>query len=76
PVHHAEALATAPSFEKSIAPLRSFFAEPMRFGQLFLVGDAAHIVPEAIVAPVLDLIVERALDVVAAAGRRAHRTER
>ncbi|NKN00701.1 4-hydroxybenzoate 3-monooxygenase [Rhizobium leguminosarum] len=45
PVHHAEALATAPSFEKSIAPLRSFVTEPMRFGRLFLVGDAAHIVP-------------------------------
>jgi p-hydroxybenzoate 3-monooxygenase len=38
-------LITGPSFEKSIAPLRSFVAEPMRFGQLFLVGDAAHIVP-------------------------------
>jgi p-hydroxybenzoate 3-monooxygenase len=45
PVHHAEALATGVSFEKSIAPLRSFVAEPMRFGSLFLVGDAAHIVP-------------------------------
>ncbi|MDP9807768.1 p-hydroxybenzoate 3-monooxygenase [Rhizobium tibeticum] len=45
PVHHAEALVTAPSFEKSIAPLRSFVAEPMRFGRMFLVGDAAHIVP-------------------------------
>jgi p-hydroxybenzoate 3-monooxygenase len=41
----AAALRTGPSFEKSIAPLRSFVAEPMRFGQLFLVGDAAHIVP-------------------------------
>ncbi|MGH6810296.1 MAG: 4-hydroxybenzoate 3-monooxygenase, partial [Ensifer adhaerens] len=44
PVHHAEALVTGASFEKSIAPLRSFVAEPMRFGRLFLVGDAAHIV--------------------------------
>ena len=41
----AEALITGPSIEKSIAPLRSFVAEPMRFGQLFLAGDAAHIVP-------------------------------
>ena len=39
------ALATGPSIEKSIAPLRSFVAEPMRFGHLFLAGDAAHIVP-------------------------------
>ena len=36
---------TGPSIEKSIAPLRSFVAEPMRFGSLFLAGDAAHIVP-------------------------------
>jgi p-hydroxybenzoate 3-monooxygenase len=41
----ADHLITGPSIEKSIAPLRSFVAEPMRFGQLFLVGDAAHIVP-------------------------------
>ncbi len=41
----AAALQTGPSIEKSIAPLRSFVAEPMRFGRLFLAGDAAHIVP-------------------------------
>ncbi len=41
----AEKLVTGPSIEKSIAPLRSFVAEPMRFGRLFLAGDAAHIVP-------------------------------
>lgn len=45
PTTHAQALVVGPSFEKSIAPLRSFVAEPMRFGSLFLVGDAAHIVP-------------------------------
>ena len=41
----AETIVTGPSIEKSIAPLRSFVAEPMRFGRLFLAGDAAHIVP-------------------------------
>ncbi|HEV7418040.1 MAG TPA: FAD-dependent monooxygenase, partial [Tianweitania sediminis] len=41
----ADALQTGASIEKSIAPLRSFVAEPLRFGQLFLAGDAAHIVP-------------------------------
>jgi len=40
-----ERLVTGPSLEKSIAPLRSFVAEPMRFGRLLLAGDAAHIVP-------------------------------
>jgi len=40
-----EQLVTGPSLEKSIAPLRSFVTEPMRFGRLFLAGDAAHIVP-------------------------------
>jgi len=38
-------LVTGPSIEKSIAPLRSFITEPMQYGHLFLVGDAAHIVP-------------------------------
>ena len=41
----AARIVTGPSIEKSIAPLRSFVAEPMRFGRLFLAGDAAHIVP-------------------------------
>jgi p-hydroxybenzoate 3-monooxygenase len=41
----ADELVTGPSIEKSIAPLRSFVAEPMRFGRMFLAGDAAHIVP-------------------------------
>lgn len=45
PASVAEALVTGPSIEKSIAPLRSFVAEPMRYGNLFLAGDAAHIVP-------------------------------
>lgn len=41
----AASIQTGPSIEKSIAPLRSFVAEPLRFGNLFLAGDAAHIVP-------------------------------
>jgi p-hydroxybenzoate 3-monooxygenase len=41
----ASRIVTGPSIEKSIAPLRSFVGEPMRFGRLFLAGDAAHIVP-------------------------------
>ncbi len=41
----ADKLVTGASLEKSVAPLRSFVAEPMRFGRLFLAGDAAHIVP-------------------------------
>lgn len=45
PKDHAAKLVTGPSIEKSIAPLRSFVTEPMRWGRLFLCGDAAHIVP-------------------------------
>jgi p-hydroxybenzoate 3-monooxygenase len=45
PPEVAETLVTGPSIEKSIAPLRSFICEPMQYGNLFLVGDAAHIVP-------------------------------
>ncbi len=45
PTDLAEKLVTGPSIEKSIAPMRSFVAEPMRYGHLFLLGDAAHIVP-------------------------------
>lgn len=45
PAEVAETMVTGPSIEKSIAPLRSFVAEPLRFGRLFLVGDAGHIVP-------------------------------
>lgn len=45
PAEQAERLVTGPSIEKSIAPLRSFVTEPMRWGKLFLCGDAAHIVP-------------------------------
>ncbi|MEM1076078.1 MAG: 4-hydroxybenzoate 3-monooxygenase [Pseudomonadota bacterium] len=45
PKEFAETLVTGPAIEKSIAPLRSFVTEPMRYGRLFLCGDAAHIVP-------------------------------
>ena len=45
PADTAANLATGPSIEKSIAPLRSFVVEPMQYGKLFLLGDAAHIVP-------------------------------
>ena len=45
PESAADSLVTGDSIEKSIAPLRSFVAEPMRWGRLFLCGDAAHIVP-------------------------------
>ncbi|OAN87108.1 4-hydroxybenzoate 3-monooxygenase [Sulfitobacter geojensis] len=45
PAEQAAKLVTGPSIEKSIAPLRSFVTEPMRWGRLFLCGDAAHIVP-------------------------------
>lgn len=68
----ADRLETGPSIEKSIAPLRSFVAEPLRFGRLFLAGDAAHIVPPtgakglnlaiadvALLAPALDALVHR-----------------
>jgi p-hydroxybenzoate 3-monooxygenase len=41
----ANTMQTGPSIEKSIAPLRSYVSEPMRWGRLFLVGDACHIVP-------------------------------
>ena len=45
PAEQAAKLVTGPSIEKSIAPLRSFVVEPMQYGNLFLLGDAAHIVP-------------------------------
>lgn len=45
PTEVAASMETGPSIEKSIAPLRSFVSEPLRWGRLFLVGDAAHIVP-------------------------------
>jgi len=45
PVDIAEEIVTGPSVEKSIAPIRSYVAEPMRLGRLFLAGDAAHVLP-------------------------------
>lgn len=45
PIEASESIITGPSIEKSIAPLRSFVCEPMNWNNLFLVGDAAHIVP-------------------------------
>lgn len=45
PPEIARRIVTGPSIEKSIAPLRSFVAEPMSYGRLYLAGDAAHIVP-------------------------------
>ena len=47
PKEAAERVTTGPSIEKSVAALRSFVAEPLRFGRLFLCGDAGHIVPPA-----------------------------
>lgn len=45
PKEQGDQIQTGPSIEKSLAPLRSFVSEPMRWGRLFLAGDAAHIVP-------------------------------
>ncbi len=45
PADIASQIVTGPTIEKSIAPLRSFVAEPMQYGRMFLAGDAAHIVP-------------------------------
>ena len=56
PASVAEALVTGPSIEKSIAPLRSFVVEPLKFGRLFLVGDAAHIVPPTGAIRALNLV--------------------
>jgi p-hydroxybenzoate 3-monooxygenase len=67
PPEMAERIVTGPSIEKSIAPLRSFVAEPMQYGTLFLAGDAAHIVPptgaKGLNLAVADvLVLSRALD--------------
>ena len=45
PAEAAEAIVTGPSIEKSVTPLRSYVREPLRYGNLFLAGDSAHIVP-------------------------------
>lgn len=45
PAEQSDQIETGPSIEKSLAPIRSFVSEPMRYGRLFLAGDAAHIVP-------------------------------
>ena len=79
PADTAKHLVTGPSIEKSIAPLRSFVTEPMRFGRLFLAGDAAHIVPPT-GAKGLNLAASRRGAAVARPGRalprprRGHRT--
>ncbi|HEY0918733.1 4-hydroxybenzoate 3-monooxygenase [Devosia sp.] len=69
PADAAAALQTGPSIEKSIAQLRSFVCEPLRFGRLFLVGDAAHIVPPT-GAKGLNLAIRDAAEL--AAGLAAH----
>tara|TARA_B100000965_G_scaffold90012_1_gene73207 strand:+ start:4641 stop:5813 length:1173 start_codon:yes stop_codon:yes gene_type:complete len=45
PTEASDTIVTGPSIEKSIAPLRSFVSEPMRYGNLYLAGDSTHIVP-------------------------------
>ena len=75
PAEVAAGMITGPSIEKSIAPLRSFVAEPMRYGRLFLAGDAAHIVPptgaKGLNLAVADVrVLARALDQFYKSGRR------
>ena len=75
PPEIAGKIVTGPSIEKSIAPLRSFVAEPMRYGRLFLAGDAAHIVPptgaKGLNLAVSDVFyLQRALDRAFSQGRR------